>query len=193
MYTRHQWIKALRKASGLNQTKFGELVGTTQSSVARWEHDAVPELHNWKALQEVAEQFNFPAFDEGTRNTVPLVGFVSAGATVILHSLGQGPFDQVVKPIGATELTVAVAVRGDSMTGTADNGWLIYFENNHDSPHDGLYGRLCVVGLSDGTVMVKKLFPGRQPGRYDLYSTNGPPILDQEVEWAAPVEWIKPR
>lgn len=79
------------------------------------------------------------------------------------------------------------------MAGIADDRWIIYYEDRREPVTEDLLGRLCVVGLSDGRVLVKKLAFGRLPGRFDLYSTQGTPLFDQDVTWAAAVEWIKPR
>ncbi|HLO78168.1 MAG TPA: S24 family peptidase [Magnetospirillum sp.] len=177
----------------MNQTIFAEMVGATQPTVSRWEKGAEPEIPQWEALKALGDRYNYVAFDPGRALTVPLVGYVNAGATVSMFAVGQGPFEEVEAPPGGTEHTVAVEVRGDSMAGMAEDRWIIYYNDRQEAPHEELYGKLCVIGLTDDRVLVKKLHPGRKPGRFDLYSTNGTPLLDQHVSWAAKVEWIKPR
>ena len=95
-------------------------------------------------------------------------------------------------PSKGDETTVAVVVKGDSMAGQLEDGWVVYYDNRHIPPSERLLGRLCVVGLEDGRVLVKKLLPGRAKGLYDLYSANAGPLLDQAVAWAALVLWIAP-
>lgn len=95
-------------------------------------------------------------------------------------------------PKNGTETTVAVVVRGDSMAGQLEDGWIVYYDDRRAGPSEDLLGRLCVVGLNDGRVLIKKLLPGRQTGKYDLYSTNAAPMLDQQIDWAARVTWIAP-
>jgi len=193
MIDRAKWVKGLRRHVGVNQAGFAELLNVAQPTVSRWERGAEPEIAHWDALRALAEKYNYGVLDEGATRTVPLIGFVGAGATVNLFGVGQGPFDEVEMPPGGSEYTVAVAVRGDSMAGIADDRWIIYYNDRQEPVHEGLYGKLCVVGFANDSVLIKKLAPGRRPGHFDLYSTNGAPIFDQEVIWAAKVEWIKPR
>ena len=88
---------------------------------------------------------------------------------------------------------VAVQVKGDSMRGLADDGCVLYYEDRREPVTDDLLGPLCVVGLPDGRIMVKKLQRGQAAGLFHLYSSNSDPIFDQAVTWAAKVTWIKPR
>lgn len=193
MGSRGEWIRGLRRHIGANQVRFAEIMGVAQATVSRWETGAEPEIVHWEALRELAAKYNYGLLASGTTSTVPLVGYVGAGAVLNLYGTGQGPFDEVDMPPGGNEQTVAVEVRGDSMTGIADDHWIIYYHDRPEPPHDGLFGKLCVIGLANDGVVIKKLLPGRQPGRFDLYSNNAAPILDQEVIWATKVEWIKPR
>jgi DNA-binding XRE family transcriptional regulator len=193
MVSRAAWIKALRRHIGVNQARFAETLNVAQPTVSRWENGAEPELQHWELLKSVALRHNFETIDERVAATVPLIGFVAAGAQVNLFSDGQGPFGEVEMPPGGSEKTVAVEVRGESMAGVADDRWIIYYEDRREPVTDDLLGRLCIVGLADGRVLIKKLAVGRFPGRFDLYSTQGAPLFDQDVTWAARVEWIKPK
>lgn len=193
MINRAAWVRGLRSAVGVNQARFGEMLGVAQPTVSRWEKGAEPEIAHWDALKALANVYNYAQITDSAVSTVPLVGYVSAGAAVNLYAVGQGPFDEVEMPPGGSEHTVAVEVRGDSMAGLADDRWIIYYDDRQEPVHEGLFGKLCVVGLANDGVLVKRLVPGRHPGKFDLYSTNGAPLFDQEVTWAAKVEWIKPR
>ena len=94
-------------------------------------------------------------------------------------------------PTGGSD-TVAVEVRGDSMSGVLDNGWIVYYDRRSDPPTPDMLGKLCVLGLEDGRTLVKRLVKAGANGSFDLYSVNAPPMLDRHVVWAAPVVWIKP-
>ena len=88
---------------------------------------------------------------------------------------------------------VAVVVRGDSMAGFAGDGATLYYRDRREPPTDDLMGRVCVVGLDDCQVIVKRIRHGRTRGRFDLYDNSGDMILaDQGVFWAARVEFIRP-
>lgn len=127
--------------------------------------------------------------------TVPLVGYVGAGSEVIAyddHAMGDG-VRHVEAPPNTTLNTVAVQVRGDSMAGVADDGWLLYYDERQDEPEPDLIGKLCIVWLEDGRTMVKKLYKGSSPGYWSLLSTTtGKLEEDVRVLHAARVKWIKP-
>jgi phage repressor protein C with HTH and peptisase S24 domain len=150
-------------------------------------------------IERYAKKFKVPAgwlaFAEGADGLleVPVVGYVRGGNEAFYYGEGQGPFGMMPLPPEGSLHTVAVTVQGNSMRGVADDGYTIYYDERHDPPDTNLIGSLCVVGLPDGKVLVKKLMPGRGPGLFDLHSTNEDPMLDQPVQWAAKVIWIKPR
>lgn len=100
--------------------------------------------------------------------------------------------DDMPLGVNATEMA-ALEVVGGAMRGIADDGWLIFFEDVRQPPTKQLVGKLCVLEVADGRVMVRTLQPGRKKGRYDLESSTEPTLRDQQVVWAARVTWIKPR
>lgn len=97
---------------------------------------------------------------------------------------------KVPKPY-STPNTVAKVVRGYSMGAICD-GWLVFYEQDFAPPHEGLQDKLCVVMTSDDRDLIRFVKKGRKPGRYDLLTVTGEPILDAELKWAAEVAWIKP-
>lgn len=122
----------------------------------------------------------------------PLVGHVGAGAQAVLFSEGQGPFGEVPAPPNATEKTVAVEIRGTSL-GELFDTWLVFYDEVRDPPGGKQVGKLCVCGLADGRILVKKLQRGHLPGFWNLISNTEPPIYDVIVEWAAVVTSMTPR
>lgn len=123
---------------------------------------------------------------------VPLVGYVGAGAAAAFFADGQGPFDEIDAPPGANENTVAVEIRGESLGALFDQ-WLVFYDDVHDPPHPGMLKQLCVCGLADGRILIKKLVKGQLPGHFNLLSNTEPPIYDVIVEWAAIVTSMRPR
>jgi transcriptional regulator with XRE-family HTH domain len=121
--------------------------------------------------------------------TVPLVGYVGAGAEAHFYASDQGEFDQVPAPEGATDSTVAAEIRGDSL-GPFFDQWLVFYDDVRTPPTDDLIGKLCVVGLEDGRVLIKKLRRGSLDGAFTLQSQFEPPIYDVFLEWAAPVNTV---
>lgn len=190
-----QIIRAILRARGENQTEVARRLGVTQPTISRWlGGKQEPE---YDQIEKILAEARFLGVINGTRaldaDTVPVVGYVGAGGSIVFGE-GQGPFEEAEMPPGGTSKdTVAVVVRGDSMAPQLEDGWLVYYGAETLQPTDDLYNRLCVVRLSDGRVLIKKLLRGRGPGLYDLYSVNASPLLDQRVEWAARVTWISPK
>jgi phage repressor protein C with HTH and peptisase S24 domain len=175
-------MKAASLKAGLGETFVRDLIVRGR----------VPTVDN---LAKLADACGLPltAFlgDEPSPHKVRVVGFVGAGAETHLYGDGQGPFDWAPSPPDARPNTVAVRVRGTSMAGLIDDGSLLYYDMRSDPPTDDMNGTLCVIGLPDGRVVVKKLYKGGRRGRWNLISTNDAPMLDQVVEWAAKVTSVR--
>lgn len=120
-----------------------------------------------------------------------VVGYALAGGDTITFADGQGPFDEVDAPTGATEKTVAVRIKGTSL-GRPFDGWLAFYDDRRDPPDASLYGQLCVCGLADGRVMIKTIRQG-SGGRHHLESLTEPTMFDVKLAWAAEVIEMRPR
>jgi phage repressor protein C with HTH and peptisase S24 domain len=124
---------------------------------------------------------------------VPIIGFVGANPEgVVLFAEGQESGDLVPLPPGAKEDARALEVRGHSMPGLAENGALIYFEDQHTVPTPDMLGHPVVVEIDTGEVLVKRLLRGRTRGRYDLESIAGPTREDVRIRWVARISAIIP-
>lgn len=133
------------------------------------------------------------AVDNGAITQVPLVGYVGAGAEAHFYAGADNPDELVDAPDGATESTVAVEVRGESLGALFDK-WLVFYDDIKSPVTPDLIGRLCVVGLADDRVLVKMI--RRSPGNngfYYLLSNTEAPIMDVEILWAAKVKTMMPR
>lgn len=132
------------------------------------------------------------ADDSVTSETVPVVGYVSAGAELALFDQGQGPFDYVLPPRDSKPTTVAARVQGTSLGPLFDEA-IIFYDSVQSPITPALHGKLCVAGLEDGRVVVKQIMPG-DGGRYHLLSNSAePPIFNAELVWAARVTDLRPR
>lgn len=130
--------------------------------------------------------------EEGTTDSVPVVGYVGAGALATMFSEGQGPFDMVPAPEGSTRHTVAAEIRGESL-GPLFDQWLVFYDDVRSPVTPDLIGHLCVVGLPDGRILVKRLQRAAGSDLFHLISNTEAPILDQPVDWAAKVRTMSPR
>jgi hypothetical protein len=142
-------------------------------------------------IEKIAAYLEVPT-PVSIRRLVPLVGYVGAGAEAHLFGDGQGPFDMVDAPDNSTEKTVAVEIRGESL-GSFFDRWLVFYDDVRDPVTADLVGKLCVCGLPDGRVVIKKLARSREKGLFILHSQFEPPIYDVAVLWAAKVKNMVPR
>lgn len=120
---------------------------------------------------------------------VRLKGYVGAAQTV--YQFDDDGAGWVDAPPGTPYDVEAVEVRGDSMLPLYRSGAILYYSKQL-SPED-MIGEQCVVQLADERVLVKTLRRGSERGLYTLNSLNAPDIEDVVVDWAAPIDWIKPR
>jgi len=181
---------------GLTQDALAKKLGVTQPIISRWRDGSEPKTtHRDKLLRLARDRGILPEEEFPSRLGVPVVGYVGAGGTIDF-SEGQGPFGEArLPPKGARKQTVAVRVRGNSMAPMLEDGWTVYYDDRHERPTADMIGKTCVVGLTDGRVLVKRLHRGKDGSRYILLSLSPsePPITDAEIAWAARLSFIEPK
>lgn len=127
---------------------------------------------------------------EGMTCIVGRVGANPDGA--VLFAQGQFGNELVPLPPGGSDRAVALLVVGQSMPGLADDGALIYFEDQRTPPSIDMLGHIVVVELDSDEVLVKRLLRGRRSGRYNLESFVGEMRENVKIRWAAHVTAIIP-
>lgn len=145
-----------------------------------------------RAFRVSVEWLVFGRGDRSPPQQARLVGYVGAGSEAHYYGDGHNLNEFVPMPPGGTDTTVAVEIRGESL-GPLFNRWLVYYDDVHTPPHDGLLRKLCVVGLDDGRVLVKQLLKGSSPGFWHLVSQTEGVIENARISWAAEVKAIVPR
>lgn len=187
-------INEVRKERKISLDLLAERTGLSTSYLSRLQNSQ--RNVSLKHLATIANALGVDQADliDGEPREVPLVGYVGASPQgAALFASGQGPFDMVDAPDGATPNTVAVEVRGTSL-GSLFDSWLVFYDDLRDPPDLSLARKLCIVGLIDGeTVLVKKLIKGSKPGFWTLLSNTEEPIYDVELAWAARVKAMMPR
>ena len=127
------------------------------------------------------------------RMMAPIVGKAGAGPDgSVLFAEAQENFGEITPPIGSSTNVQALEVEGHSMRGIAEDGWMIFYDDVA-APGPEAFNELCVCWLEDGRVLVKILHPGREPGLFDLESTNAPIMRDVPVRQVALITSIMPR
>lgn len=141
---------------------------------------------------EVPAAFEADAPDESPlRRMVPVVGYVGANSRAHTYAVPPGQLGEVEAPEGSNEKTVAVEIMGDSLGALFDR-WLVFYDDVRSPVTSDLLGRLCVVGLADERVLIKKIQRGGD-GLFDLLSNTEDPIKGVAVDWAARVKIMVPR
>lgn len=181
--------KGLADALGLSPSAVTRMLDGTRRvhleevpRIASYLGDAPPDIGAELALDEPER----PA-DE----TVPLRGYVAAGGSAHFVPMDPSEYDRVPAPPNWNENTFALEIRGDSL-GELFNRWLVYADDVRSPVTPDLIGKTCVIGLTDGRIVVKKLKRARG-GLYDLLSNTEEPIRGVSVDWAAKVKHMGPR
>jgi phage repressor protein C with HTH and peptisase S24 domain len=201
-------LRQARLAAGFETAAAAaEAHGWNRNTYASNENGNAP--YSWRRARDYASAFGVrpdwlydaqgPAVGAGADSgpgqprPAPIIGRVGAdpGGEVLLAG-GQAPPEFAPLPPGGTERAVALRVTGHSMRGLADDGALIYFEDQRTPPSPDMLGQVVVVELETGEVLVKRLLRGAAPGRYDLESVAGPTRRDARLRWAAHITAIVP-
>lgn len=183
-------LRAIMKAKGWNQTEFGNRLGVSQATVSRWFKGSEPEGPTRDAINDLYDEV-LNANGTSTGPKLKLKGRIGAGAEI--YAIDSGDWEDVEAPGKYDDDTIAVEVSGDSMFPAYEDGTLLYYSKM--LPPDSMLNKRCVVQLANEKIFVKVLRKGTYEGVWTLQSLNPlyPDIPDQLVEWAAPIDWIKPR
>lgn len=120
-------VREAREAKGWSQADLARRAGTSQQNIDRIERSEV--VHS-RALPAILSALGLSETTAERGKTVPLLGFVGAGAELFcfdVHS-GDEQLEEVERPQGSSDTTVAVQVRGDSMKPAYKDGDLLYYD-----------------------------------------------------------------
>lgn len=125
-----------------------------------------------------------------SRREALLVGKVGAGAEIIRFD--EGVVLGGIEPPPGLGICNAAEVTGDSMY-PLQEGWIIFYGQEHAGIPEECVGKLSVVQIKDGPTLLKTLRKGSKKGLWRLESWNAPVRDNVRVEWAAKVIDIRPR
>lgn len=194
-------LKSAMKVAGVNQPGLADAASRHGRKVSQ---QVVQNLYSGKnqtssLLPEIAKALNVSLdwLAAGTgpgpqsrRREALLVGKVGAGAEITRFDEGV-VLGGVEPPPGMGELNAA-EISGDSMYPLQD-GWIVFYGQEHHGIPEGCIGKMCIVQVKDGPILLKTLKRGTRKGLYRLESWNAPPREDVKLEWAAKVIDIRPR
>lgn len=178
---------AVARTSGVPRTTIysyldgtsSSLLGTTEARIAQAFGATVEQLFGSKG---------------SLRSEVGVWGKIGAGADIFpMSDFASTPMYEVELPatLSPEEDYVAFEIDGFSMP-PAEPGWLVVFRNVEVTPQD-LINSPCMVDTADGRRLFKRLRPGYQPGRFNLESWDGSPLMvDVEVLRVLPFAALTP-
>lgn len=194
----NEWLKLALDASGISQAELGRRLSSMLGrSIDRAAVNKMVKDERAMAADEMfaisaITKFPPPEPPSDMARLIHVLGLVGAGSAMILYSENDALDDWVPAPDNATDKTVALEIRGDSL-GAIFNGWVLFYDDRRAPVTENLIGRLCVAELADGRVLVKQIKAGAGPGLFTLFSNFEPPIYDVALRWAAEVKDIRPR
>lgn len=186
-------LAEVRKQKGWTQEQAAEAMALSLGGYRKLEYGDRDFSLDYR--ERAARAFDVPLstfLDAIAPKEVRLVGYVGAGAEAHFYATADDPNETVPAPDNWTPDMVAVIVMGESL-GELFDRWLVFYDQVKSPVTADMIGRLCVVGLPDGRVLVKKIKASKSPGLYHLLSNTEGPILDVAVDWAARVKTMMPR
>ena len=191
-------LKEAVERSGRSMRSIQEEAGVNESFLRDvFRKNVDPSVSNLAKLASVLGT-NIGAIMSGNQSprTVPVVGYIEDGGSVyfVTEDFDSEELDQVLAPPGASLSVVATVVKSDSAIGIAEKGWLLYFDSESQEPTHEMAGKLCVCWLDSGDIVMRKIYPGSAPNRWNLFQLSSQTMLENvHVLRAAPVLWMKPR
>lgn len=189
-------LKAARLAANYTTaTDAASALGVSRDSYIQYENGTMrlpvkKAEHFAKRFKTSPEHLLFGRVDSALVRIIGTVGAATDGTVVMETAHERWDFAPVAP--GGTAAASALEVRGGSMPGLAEDGALLYFEEQVTKPGKDMMGRIVIVETIDGRVLVKRLLRGSSKGLFDLESILGPTLEDVQLKWAAHITAIIP-
>jgi transcriptional regulator with XRE-family HTH domain len=184
-------LRNLRKQSGRTKADIAAAAGLTISQYSKLEDRERPlRLEYILALAKAHGVAVNTIIAPGLG--VSLIGTIHGDGLVKLNGgLGgqhEPPAIVPAPPEGAAA-SVALQVKGNAMATLAADGWYVHY-NPAPQPADEAIGQLCVVDLA-GELRIRRLYRGREYGKFDLVSPANAVESNVPVTAAHPITWIR--
>lgn len=191
-----RWDQRLRRVfqdKGWSAAELSRRSGVDRDSVYKYLHGAVKQPRG-ETLDKLADALGISPLWLRTGvgaqfSRLRVIGYVGAGEIVI-------PFDDYANGSGLSEIEldfggdqIAVQVRGNSMTPAYRPGDYLVGTRGQEISH--CVGHDCIIRLKSGEGYVKTLVRGSERNRFTLVSYNDAPIENVDIDWCAPIAWVK--
>ena len=185
------WFKKQILDRGLSQREFYVLVDINETALYRILSGKQPIRLD--EASKMARFFGISLYDllrragidtpaEGM--TLPIVGYVN-GALDVTLSAKYPPVTSI--PLVEQSAVGLICDESDSPF----YGWIFAYIPASNIEQSAI-GRLSVVKLSSGKMLIRFLNPGLHTGKFDLMPLNGPAFTNFAVFTASPVLYIRP-
>jgi hypothetical protein len=136
--------------------------------------------------EDVAAGLDRPA----NERRLKVMGYVGASGTLNTYFVEDGSLETIRATNQDPPGAVAARILGESL-GPLFDRWYVVYDDVRSPMTDDLIGKLCVVWLSDGRVLVKKVERGPRGLTLRSNSESDPPIEGAKIESAARVTDIR--
>ena len=182
-------IKDLRLARGLTQNALAARADTTAATIQRLETGMRKLTVDW--IERIATGLDCDPSEIIRRSqSVPIIGYAEVDGTILWKPPAEAPEDAPAPPGIDPRRAAAIAPSPDRPATYL--GGLYYFTRGKDLGVERCINRLSVVQLADNRAFMLAVAPSSQVGKWNLYGLMSPPINYVEIEWAAPIEWVRP-
>lgn len=198
-----EMLRAIAHAAKVKQTGLSELLGVSQPQISRYMKGAEPKKPAYDKIMAAARQYQLPVEDDDIRSEdvsagmdreerpkIKVKGYVGAGGAMHYYAVSQGDLGEIDPSDRDPANAAAVQIMGTSLGRFFDRWYAVYTDVRAPITAD-LIGKLCVVGLEDDRVLIKKVI--RNGNRFDLLSNSEEeePIRAVKIKWAALVSDIR--
>lgn len=197
-------LKAIAAAAKVKQTGLGSLIGVSQPQISRYMSGSQPLKPAYDKIKAAARQYRIhvdddddmrsedvsAGMDREERPKIKVKGYVGAGGAMHYYAVSQGDLGEIDPSDRDPADAAAVQIMGTSLGRFFDRWYAVYTDVRAPITAD-LIGKLCVVGLDDDRVLIKKVI--RNGNRFDLMSNSEEeePIRGVKIKWAALVSDIR--
>jgi transcriptional regulator with XRE-family HTH domain len=173
-------LRALRQTLGVSQVELARRIGRHQTVIGPYERD------EYEPSREVVERLavaletspEYLYFGRSPQQTAITVAGRVGGAGLLDPEPQSGLFH-----LRDSQL-LGYRLLDDSMAPVFRPGQLLLALGAAAAAPANLLGREVLAELGDGRLLLRRLMPGAEPGRFDLAAYNAPPLLSVSVRTA---------
>jgi DNA-binding XRE family transcriptional regulator len=199
-------VRARRKELGLTQEKVAQTIGTTKATVMKLEKGMMQLTESWLNKLSIPLKCKPEDLIAATMpQDVPIVGHIKPKGEIAylldLPAPGAGePDPQAFASLEKVERPpesghrhiMALEVQSDALEPFLSPGSHVYYGEAKQEDFDALLNKMVVCQTRAGETLIRHLQPADNFGAFNLASPNGPVLENVELDWCAPVIFLKP-